>query len=83
MPAWRARLIARETTDLSLEAALFADRLIAATPTRISQIQAARLVEEARLYFDPDRAIDTKPAPWPVVGFGCATTGARQSPTSR
>ncbi len=29
---WRARLIARETTDLSVEAALFADRLIAATP---------------------------------------------------
>ena len=54
---WRARLIARETVDLSVEAALFADRLIAATPTRIGQIQAARLVREARLYFDPDRAV--------------------------
>ena len=57
VPVWRARLIARETTDLSVEAALFADRLIAATPRRIGQVQAARLVQEARLYFDPDRAI--------------------------
>ena len=32
VPVWRARLIARETTDLSVKAALFADRLIAATP---------------------------------------------------
>ena len=57
VPVWRARLIARETTDLSIEAALFADRLIAATPTRIGQVQAARLVQEARLYFDPDRGL--------------------------
>ena len=40
-----------------MEAALFADRLIAATPRRIGQVQAARLVQEARLYFDPDRAL--------------------------
>ena len=39
------------------EAALFADQLIAATPRRIGQVQAARLVQEARLYFDPDRAL--------------------------
>ena len=57
VPVWRARLIARETTDLSVQAALFADRLIAATPRRIGQVQAARLVQEARLYFDPDRAL--------------------------
>ncbi len=50
-------MIARETRDLSLEAAAFADRLVAATPDRIGQVQAARLVQEARLYFDPDRAI--------------------------
>ena len=31
VPVWRARLIARETTDLSEKAALFADQLIAAT----------------------------------------------------
>ena len=57
VPVWRARLIARETTDLSVQAALFADRLIAATPRRIGQVKAARLVQEARLYFDPDRAL--------------------------
>ena len=57
VPVWRARLIARETTDLSVEAALFADRLIAATPTRINRVHAERLVNEARLYFDPDRAL--------------------------
>ena len=56
IPAWRARLIARETVDLSVEAALFADRLIAATPAKISRVHAGRLVQEARLYFDPDRA---------------------------
>lgn len=57
VPVWRARLIARETVDLCVEAALFADRLIAATPQKIGQVQAARLVQEARLYFDPDRAL--------------------------
>ena len=57
VPAWRARLIARETRDLSLEAARFADRLIAATPAKIGSVQAARLVQEARLFFDPDRAV--------------------------
>jgi cell division septum initiation protein DivIVA len=57
VPVWRARLIARETTDLSVKATLFADRLIAATPRRIGQVKAAQLVHEARLYFDPDRAI--------------------------
>ena len=60
---WRARLIARDTTDLSVEAALFADRLIAATPTRIGQVQAARLVQEARLYFDPTVPSPTRRKP--------------------
>ena len=57
VPAWRARLIARETRDLSLDAARFADRLIAATPDKIGSVHAAKLVQEARLYFDPDRAV--------------------------
>ncbi len=57
VPAWRARVIARETRDLSVDAALFADRLIAATPDRVGLVHAARLVQEARLWFDPDRAI--------------------------
>lgn len=58
VPAWRARHVAQRTIDLSLEAALFADRLIAATPDRINQVNVARLVQEARLFFDPDRAVD-------------------------
>ena len=80
VPVWRARLIARETTDLSVEAALFADRLIAATPRRIGQVQAARLVQEARLYFDPDRALAdeeealTKRGVWLRHGSAPATT---------
>ena len=77
---WRARLIARETTDLSLEAALFADGLIAAMPRRIGQVKAAQLVQEARLYFDPDRALAdeeealTKRGVWLRHGSAPATT---------
>ena len=80
VPVWRARLIARETTDLSQQAALFADRLIAATPRRIGQVHAARLVQEARLYFDPDRALAdeaealTKRGVWLRHGTAPATT---------
>ena len=80
VPVWRARLIARETTDLSVKAALFADRLIAATPRRIGQVKAAQLVQEARLYFDPDRAIAdeeealTKRGVWLRHGGAPATT---------
>ena len=73
---WRARLIARETVDLSVEAALFADRLIAATPTRIGQVQAARLVQEARLYFDPDRAIADEEEALAKRGVWLRHTGA-------
>ena len=50
-------MVARHTRDLSVEAALFADRLIAATPDKIRKVDAARLVQEARLFFDPDRAL--------------------------
>ncbi|MCW2760519.1 MAG: endonuclease [Marmoricola sp.] len=57
VPVWRARLVAQHTRDLSEEAAAFADRLIAATPDKLNQVDISRLVQEARLYFDPDRAI--------------------------
>ena len=59
---------------------MFADRLIAATPRRIGQVQAARLVQEARLYFDPDRALAdeeealTKRGVWLRHGSAPATT---------
>ena len=76
VPVWRARLIARETVDLSVEAALFADRLIAATPTRIGQVHAARLVQEARLYFDPDRAVADEEEALAKRGVWLRHTGA-------
>ena len=57
MPVWRARAISRETHDLGIDAVAYADRLIAATPAKIGLVDAARLVDEARLYFDPDRAL--------------------------
>jgi hypothetical protein len=57
VPVWRARAIARETRDLSVEAVAFADRLICATPEKIRLVDATKLVHEARLYFDPDRAV--------------------------
>ena len=56
VPVWRARQIARETHDLSVQAVAFADRLLCAVPGKIAGLDAARLVNEARLYFDPDRA---------------------------
>ena len=55
VPAWRARAIAQLTITLSPEAAAFADRLISADPDHLSRVRAAQLVDEARLYFDPDR----------------------------
>ncbi|WP_123389511.1 HNH endonuclease signature motif containing protein [Nocardioides aurantiacus] len=54
---WQARLISRETHDLSLDAALHADRLICAVPDRIGLVDARRLAHEARLHADPDRAV--------------------------
>jgi hypothetical protein len=54
---WRARLIARETIDLGTEAVAFADRLICSVPSKVALVNATKLVDEARLYFDPDRAI--------------------------
>ena len=80
VPVWRARLIARETRDLSLEAAAFADRLISATPEKIGSVLAGKLVQEARLYFDPDRAIAdeeealAKRGVWSRPGAAPATT---------
>ena len=56
VPVWRARLIAALAHDLGLEAVAYADRLISATPEKIWLIDAEKLVDEARLYYDPDRA---------------------------
>jgi hypothetical protein len=56
VPAWRARAIAQPTVDLCPDAAAFADRLICADVDHLSRVRAAQLVDEARLFFDPDRA---------------------------
>ena len=53
VPVWRARAISRETHDLSVEAVAYADRLISATPNKIGQVNATRLVDEARLTSTP------------------------------
>ncbi|MGN6722872.1 MAG: DUF222 domain-containing protein [Marmoricola sp.] len=58
VPVRVARHIASCTTDLSFEAAKQADRMVCADPTRVSKVKAERLVDEIRLWFDPDRALD-------------------------
>ena len=56
VPVWLGRSIARETHDLSEVAVAHADRLVCAVPSKIGQVRARRLIDEARLYHDPDRA---------------------------
>ena len=55
---WRARRIAVETRDLSPVAADYADRLVCAVPDRVDRVHVGALIEEARLYHDPDRAAE-------------------------
>ena len=78
VPVWLARAISRETHDLSVEAVAFADRLISATPDKVRLVNAARLVDEARLYFDPDRAVEDerqRAGRSAASGSGTAATG--------
>ncbi len=70
VPVWLARTISRETHDLSVEAVAYADRLISATPDKIRQVNATRLVDEARLYFDPDRAVEDEVTNSPSAASG-------------
>jgi hypothetical protein len=58
VPVHLARHVAGHTGDLTPCAAAHADRLVSADPGRVGMVRAERLVEEARLYHDPDRAID-------------------------
>jgi hypothetical protein len=58
VPVRVARHIASCTTDLSRDAANQADRMVVADPHQIGKVKAERLVDEIRLWFDPDRAID-------------------------
>jgi hypothetical protein len=54
LPAWKARLVARETIRLSAEAASFVDRHISATAHKVRPAQLERLVDEAVGRFMPD-----------------------------
>lgn len=56
VPVWLARRIAALTTDLCWDAVVRADKLLSATPERMNEVHAEKLVHEVRLYFDPDRA---------------------------
>lgn len=59
VPVHVARHIARHTLDLTKDAANQADRAVAGEPpSRIAKARALRLVDEVRLWFDPDRAVD-------------------------
>ena len=58
VPLHLARHVAAHTRDLSPVAAAHADRLVSADPRRVGRVRAERLVDEVRLYHDPDRAID-------------------------
>ena len=56
LPAWRARKIAQSTRTLSQEAAAFVDQHLAGVAHAVSYAQLERLIEEARVRFDPDAA---------------------------
>ncbi|MGI9157448.1 MAG: DUF222 domain-containing protein, partial [Marmoricola sp.] len=59
-PAWVARKIAVETTDLPLAVAAQADLLVCADPDRIHLVHATQAVQEIRLAFDPDRGVEAE-----------------------
>ena len=57
VPVHLGREAARQSRDLSIDAAGHADRLLAWQPRRLNPHRIGVLVHEARLYADPDRAI--------------------------
>ena len=56
LPAWRARRIAQSTISLPQEGAAFVDRQVAPVAHRIGAVVLDRLIEEARVRFDPEEA---------------------------
>ena len=56
LPAWRARRVAQATTCLPLEGADFVDRHVAPVAHKVGVPTLDRLVEEARVRFDPEEA---------------------------
>ncbi|MBI4901732.1 MAG: HNH endonuclease [Actinobacteria bacterium] len=57
VPVHTGREAARQSRDLSVDAAAHADRLLVWQPRRLNPHRVGALVHEARLYADPDRAI--------------------------
>ena len=57
LPAWRARQAAAATTTLSSEAVTWVDQVLAADPDHLTAHRVDRVVEEAVLHHDPDRAL--------------------------
>jgi hypothetical protein len=56
VPVWKARRVAQHTLTLSVEEAGFVDRHVAAVAGKIGPVQLDRLIEEARVRFDPEQA---------------------------
>jgi len=56
LPVWRARKIAQETTQLTLDGAEFVDRHLAPVAHRTGMVTAQKLVAEAIARFDPEKA---------------------------
>ncbi|HEX2290952.1 MAG TPA: hypothetical protein VHH53_12345 [Pseudonocardiaceae bacterium] len=57
LPAWRAMRIAERTITLSPDAATFVDRHVAPVAHKVPLGQLDRLVEEARVRFNPEEAL--------------------------
>jgi hypothetical protein len=56
VPVWKARQIAKATLSLPLDGAGFVDTHVAPTAAKLSYAQLERVVEEARVRFDPIEA---------------------------
>jgi hypothetical protein len=67
LPVWKARQIAKATMSLPFEGAGFVDTHVAPTAARLSFAQLERVVEEARVRFDPVEA-EARDSPPPMVG---------------
>jgi hypothetical protein len=57
VPVWLGRKVAALTRDLCWDAVVRVDLLISATPERLNDVHADKLVHDVRLWFDPDRAV--------------------------
>jgi hypothetical protein len=64
LPAWKARLVARQTIRLSAEAAAFVDRHVAPSAHKVRPAQLDRLVNQAIGRFMPDEVERLAEASW-------------------